>query len=110
MASLDFSRKAKSRLLAYNFPGNVRELKAVIELAAVLSDGKQIEEEDIRFNSPKKATEFLSSEMTFEEYKRKIIHHYLKRYDNAITLVAQKLDIGKSTIYRMLKNEKDFAH
>ncbi|MEM9919280.1 MAG: sigma-54 dependent transcriptional regulator [Bacteroidota bacterium] len=110
MASLDFSRKAKSRLLAYNFPGNVRELKAVIELAAVLSDGKQIEEEDIRFNSPKKATEFLSSEMTFEEYKRKIIHHYLKRYDNDITLVAQKLDIGKSTIYRMLKNEKDFAH
>jgi len=35
------------------------------------------------------------------------VNHYLDKYDNDIDVVAQKLDIGKSTIYRMLKNEKD---
>ena len=35
----------------------------------------------------------------------KIIHHYLEKYDNDVLLVAKKLSIGKSTIYRMLKEE-----
>ncbi|MEO1626743.1 MAG: sigma-54 dependent transcriptional regulator [Bacteroidota bacterium] len=107
MPQPDLSRRAKSLLLGYSFPGNVRELKAVIELAAVLCNGSTITEEDIRFNSPKKSAEFLSREMTFEEYKREIVRHYLEKYNNDIGLVAQKLNIGKSTIYRMLKTEKD---
>ena len=41
--------------------------------------------------------------MTMEEYKHRIIHFYLDKYDKDVLLVAQKLDIGKSTIYRMLK-------
>jgi len=45
--------------------------------------------------------------MTFEDYKKSIVNHYLERYQDDIDLVAQKLDIGKSTIYRMLKNEKE---
>ena len=55
--------------MAYAFPGNVRELKAVVELAVVLSNEDEIQKEDIRFNSPNKASSFLYTEMTFEEYK-----------------------------------------
>ena len=104
---LVISKSAKSKLLSYSFPGNVRELKAIIELAAVLTNDNSINEDDIRFNSPKKAAGFLSQEMTFEEFKKAIVTHYLDKYDNDIDKVAEKLDIGKSTIYRMLKNEKD---
>ncbi|MEM1318610.1 MAG: sigma-54 dependent transcriptional regulator [Bacteroidota bacterium] len=104
-----FARDAKNKLLSYAFPGNVRELKAVVELAAVLSNEEEIKPDDIRFNSPKKTANFLSNEMTFEEYKRNIIRHFLEKYDNDIVLVAQKLDIGKSTIYRMLKNDKNIV-
>jgi len=50
---------------------------------------------------------FLEKEMTFEAYKSKIIHHFLEKYDNDILVVSTKLDIGKSTIYRMLKSEKE---
>ena len=102
-----FSREAKNKLLAYAFPGNVRELKAVVELAVVMSNEEEIQKEDIRFNSPNKAASFLYTEMTFEEYKRSIIRHFLQKYDDDIVIVAEKLDIGKSTIYRMLKNEKE---
>lgn len=99
------SKDAKEKLLAYAYPGNVRELKAVIELAAVLSSERVITVEDIRFNTIHKSNSLLQGDKTFEEYKRIIVHHYLDKYQQDIGLVAQKLDIGKSTIYRMLKEE-----
>jgi transcriptional regulator with PAS, ATPase and Fis domain len=34
-----------------------------------------------------------------------IIKHYLHKYDNKVRLVADKLNIGKTTIYRMMKDE-----
>jgi len=104
--SLRISKEAKNKLLSYSFPGNVRELKAIIDLAAVLTNENEITEGDIRFNSPKKGAHFLSEEMKMEGYKNMIVTHFLEKYDNDIDKVAKKLDIGKSTIYRMLKNEK----
>ena len=109
LTDIHFSKKAKSKMLTYAFPGNVRELKAVVELAAVLTNDDTIDEEDIRFTNPKKASNFLNNEMTFEEYKKTIVNHFLEKYENDIDIVAQKLDIGKSTIYRMLKNEKEVS-
>ncbi len=109
LEKLEISRTAKEKLLNYSYPGNVRELKAIIDLAAVLATGDEITDEDIRFRSPKKAANFLTSEMTFEAYKKQIITHYLEKYDNDIGLVAEKLDIGKSTIYRLLKNDKEMS-
>ncbi|HHD84161.1 MAG TPA: sigma-54-dependent Fis family transcriptional regulator, partial [Campylobacteraceae bacterium] len=38
---------AKEELLAYDWPGNIRELRSVIERAAILSDGEMIETEDL---------------------------------------------------------------
>lgn len=35
-----------------------------------------------------------------------IIQHYLARYNNNVVLVANKLGVGKSTIYRYLKDKK----
>ncbi len=103
LGKMAFSKAAKSKLLGYAFPGNVRELKAVIDLSAVMAMDKIIEEEDVQFNSIQKEAGFLTQEMTMEEYKHRIIHFYLTKYEKDVLLVAKKLDIGKSTIYRMLK-------
>lgn len=101
------SKDAKYKLLSYSFPGNIRELKSTIERAVVLADNDIIFEEDIEFRNTSNQISFLTREMTFEEYKSKIIHHFLSKYDNDIQIVSTKLDIGKSTIYRMLKSEKE---
>lgn len=45
--------------------------------------------------------------MTLKEYINRIIKSFLKRYDNNVLKVADKLDIGKSTIYRMIQEEKE---
>ena len=101
------SQHAQDKLLSYSYPGNVRELKAIIELAAVMSNGDIIDDTDISFTSTKNVNDFLlDEEDTLQGYTRKIIKHYLDRYDNNIMKVAKKLDIGKSTIYRMLKNNE----
>ncbi|HPD64643.1 MAG TPA: sigma-54 dependent transcriptional regulator [Bacteroidia bacterium] len=104
LPKLTFTQAAQEKLMKYPFPGNVRELKAVVELASVMTNNNYIDAEDITFNSASQTTDFLLEENTLRTYIQQIVSHYLKKYDNNIVLVAQKLDIGKSTIYRMLKN------
>lgn len=100
------SESAQNKLMRYSFPGNVRELKAIMELASVLADGDQIDESHISFNSTDLSGNFLLEENTLEEYTKKIIRYYLVKYNNNVLLVAQKLGIGKSTIYRMIKDHQ----
>jgi two-component system response regulator AtoC len=76
----------------------------VIELAIVMSNHDTIQPEDITFNEFGTAQDFLLLEKTLEEYNRSIIQHFLDKYDHNVLLVARKLDIGKSTIYRMIQN------
>ena len=97
------SQAAQEKLLKYHYPGNVRELKSIVELAAVMTDGDTIEADDINFNSIAQERNFTSEELTMREYTFLIIRHFLKKHDDNVLLVARKLDIGKSTIYRYLK-------
>ena len=99
-----FSPDAKAKLSSYYFSGNIRELKALVELAIVMSDGDEVGVDDITFNNTASFTDFISEENTLQGYTNKIIKHFLKKYDNDITLTAKKLDIGKSTLYRMVQN------
>ena len=106
LSNKTFSDDALKKLTDYQYPGNVRELKAVVELAAAMSEGDIIQLEDIKFNSLRNKTFILNKEMSLKEYNKVIINHLLDKYDKDVLLVAKKLDIGKSTIYRMLKEDK----
>ena len=99
--------EAQEKLMSYPFPGNVRELKSIIELAAVMANGHEVMAEDINFNSISKETNFLFEEMSLRDYTFKIIRYFLDKYDNNVLKVADKLDIGKSTIYRYLKEMEE---
>jgi two-component system, NtrC family, response regulator AtoC len=99
-----FSMDAKAKLSNYHYPGNIRELKAIIELAEVMSDGNEIEAKDVSFNNTATFTDFIVEGNTLKDYTLKIIKHFLEKYNNDIETTAQKLDIGKSTLYRMIKN------
>lgn len=103
--SKTLSDDAQRKLLRYYFPGNVRELKSTVELAVVMSNGNTIHADNINLSSTDTLTETLSEEMTLREYDLKIVKSYLKKYDDNMKVVAEKLGIGLSTIYRMLKEE-----
>ncbi len=107
MPKLQLSPEAQKKMLNYDWPGNVRELKAVMELAAVMSDDQKIGEEDITFNSTNSGlNDMISKELTLKDYTVKIIQHFLDKYERNVVDVARRLDIGKSTIYRMVKNNE----
>jgi transcriptional regulator with PAS, ATPase and Fis domain len=82
-------------------------LKSVIELAITVSENDEISDDDIILGNEALLPEHLDSEMTLREYNIKIVKSYLDRYDNDTKKVAEKLDIGVATIYRMLKEEKE---
>ena len=98
------SREAMKKLGKYYFPGNVRELRAIIELAVVQCDGVKIEEQDIVFPEMNMERDLLTEEKTLKEYNDVIINSFLEKYSGDISLVAEKLNIGKSTIYSLRKS------
>ncbi len=105
LGDLSLERETQEKLLRYHYPGNIRELKSVIELSAVMCNDNVILPEDINFNSPKSEENFTYQELSLKEYNDRIIDHFLKKYDNNVLKVADVLDIGKSTIYRYLKEK-----
>jgi DNA-binding NtrC family response regulator len=103
MRKFKLGQEAQNKLLNYHYPGNVRELKSVVELAAVMAEENEIQAKDITFNTILDKESFMLKEMTLQEYTYRIIRSYLNKYDNNVVEVAKKLDIGKSSIYRYLK-------
>jgi len=109
MAVKALTPEASGRLLSYSFPGNIRELKSVIELAVTLADQDEITADHIILGRGQDLLEDLfSQEVSLREYDLRIVKKFLDKYDNNIKLVAEKLDLGVATIYRMLKeNNKE---
>jgi len=98
---------SQKKLMSYPFPGNVRELKSVIELAVTLSEKEELDPADLVVDQGDPLSVIANDILTLREYQVKIIKATLKKNNNDIRLVAEKLDIGISTIYRMLKEEKE---
>ncbi|MFN8396493.1 MAG: sigma-54 dependent transcriptional regulator [Bacteroidia bacterium] len=103
---LQLSKEAQDRLTAYQWPGNIRELKSVMELACVMANGPEIEADDLRFGTVDIVPNIIQESMTMRDYTHRILKNFLDNHDNDIPLVAKKLDISVATIYRMLKEMK----
>lgn len=99
------SEQALQKLTSYSFPGNIRELKSIIDLAMVLSDGAVINVEDLSFQSNQFLDNILRDEPTLREINLKVVKFYLEKYNSNIQKVAGILDVGRSTIYRLLKED-----
>lgn len=106
MPPVTIAENGRSKLLSYSYPGNVRELKSMVELAVVMSNGSNITADDITTINQGTLADTLAQELTLKEYTNRIIEIYLKKYDNDVKMVADKLYIGKSTIYRYLKEKE----
>ncbi len=109
MEPKDISDDAKKLLLSYHYPGNIRELKAVMELACVMSNRNVIKANHLNMNVDDSVENLLANEKTLEDYTHDIIKHFLNKYNQNVRLVASKLGIGKSTIYRLLQKKEIMA-
>lgn len=96
------STQAQKKILAYRFPGNIRELKSIIELAVILSETEVIMPEHLQIQSVQEGGNIFDQELTMEAYNVKILAHFLKLYNKNAIQVANKLEISRATVYRMI--------
>ena len=92
------------KLRAYSFPGNIRELKSIIELAVTLADDSEIGEEHLILTDSDGFGDLFTEEVSLREYNLRIVKKLMEKYDNKPKVVAEKLEVGVATIYRMLKD------
>ncbi|MFT5822596.1 MAG: two-component system response regulator AtoC [Crocinitomix sp.] len=104
LANLIIDDEAKLKLNRYKFPGNIRELKSIMELACVMTDSNKIESKDIIFSKRSGVDDIVNGNSTLKEINERIILRLLSNNNNNVIKVAAKLGIGKSTIYRLLKD------
>jgi two-component system, NtrC family, response regulator AtoC len=109
MASKSIADDAKKRLMTYHFPGNIRELKAMMEQACVMSNHEMIKAVHLNLNIDENIANLLSTEKTLEAYQFDIIKYFLNKYNQNVRLVSEKLGVGKSTIYRIVQ-KKEFQN
>jgi len=104
---VSFTTAAQRKLLEYSWPGNVRQLKAIVELAITMSNEPVIDADDIVFDDIRTVSNFFSDELSLDDYIYKIINYYLEKNDQNVVETANLLKIGKSTIYRMFKKNPE---
>ncbi len=102
------SEDAMSRLMAYDWPGNVRELENVIERAIALGSGPIVHVTDLPTNlqygnsTVQRAAEDAQM-LPLDEMEKRAIYRALHEAGGDKLAAARLLGIGKTTLYRKLK-------
>lgn len=97
---------AVKKLLSYHFPGNIRELKALMDTAMAIGDGPLIVAKDLSMPDFSSQMETYNEETTLDEFTNSFIQNTLVANDYNVLETASKLAIGKSKIYRLIKEGK----
>jgi len=100
------TNEVTAALLAYDYPGNVRELENIIEHCFVLCEGEIIEAKHLPASVlPALKTDKIESDSpaTIKQMEIALISQSLQRNNGNKTATAKELGIDKSTLFRKLK-------
>jgi len=96
------SERALFALERYHWPGNLRELRNVLERALLVSEGNLIHERDLRF-ATRIGASAESAVLSIEELERKGIERALQVEEGHVDRAAHRLGIPRSSLYKKLK-------
>jgi DNA-binding NtrC family response regulator len=99
---LEISKEAQNELLNYEWKGNVRELMHTIEKAVILSENRELSEEDLHLKTVFKA-DISGNSKRLEDVEKRTIQEVLEKHKGNLTQVAKELDISRTTLYLKLK-------
>jgi transcriptional regulator with PAS, ATPase and Fis domain len=102
----DIDYEAMQALLAYDWPGNIRELRNTIERAIVLSDGEMITIHDLTDKFRTLDVEGISTSslrQALDNFEREYIRRSLTENKGNKESTASTLGIDLATLYRKLK-------
>lgn len=96
---LEINTAAMDKLLSYQWPGNVRQLRNVIDSAIVMSESNEITIDDLGIRD---ATSDDLETLQIDHWERKLILEALKRTENSVPKAAKLLGISRATLYRKI--------
>ena len=99
------TKKTEKKLVSYSWPGNVRQLKNVLESALVLGVGREIRPEDLIL--PEKSSLPRMSDwepVSLQELERQHVLRVLEHTEGNKKKAAELLGIERCTLYSKLKN------
>ncbi len=96
---LSLSTAARHRLKEYPWPGNVRQLRNVIDSAVVMADEPKIELDDLGLRD---AGLSRLDTLRIDEWERRLITQALQRCDGSVPDAAKLLGISRATAYRKI--------
>lgn len=96
LESKSFTKEAKEALLAYSWPGNIRELISVIERASILSEGKNITADELFLESRQK-------KKSISEMEKDLIIEVLQSCNMDIEESAKMLSMTNSVLEKKIK-------
>ena len=106
LPKVDFTVEAMEYLSRLPYPGNIRELKNLVERTLLVSGKQVLMSEDFKaqYQCPvePKVTSNLQG-MTLEEIERQTILQTLEKYNNNMSQVATALGISRAALYRRLE-------
>ena len=101
-----FTNSARKALLAYSWPGNIRELRNTVESCVVLARGTMIDVDELPphiASRDEDETVSINVGTTLEEAEKKIILSTVAHYKGNKTKAAEVLAIGRKTLHRKLE-------
>jgi two-component system, NtrC family, response regulator AtoC len=95
LGTIHFSEGARKKLLNHSFPGNVRELKSVVELAGVMCENNEILPDDITFNSVRQQDTIIDTGKTLRQHTCDIVQFYLRKNNGDVILLRNNWILGR---------------
>ena len=95
-----FDAEARKRLLAYTWGGNVRELKRVVRMAVLHTEGDTVTADTLEFDEMPLAAD---ASLALNDMEKKQITHALEQAKGNRTMAAALLGIGRTTLYNKMK-------
>ncbi len=104
-SSKKFTTEALTALAHYHYPGNVRELKNIVQRSALLSDDDLINVENLP-NSVIVLNKINNNSTNLMSNEKEHIIKLLNQYGNQPITIAENLEISVRTLYRKLKKHQ----
>ena len=95
-----FDTEARKQLLAYTWGGNVRELKRVVHLAVLHTEGDTVTADTLEFDEMPLASD---ASLEMDDMEKKQIIRALEQAKGNRKLAAALLGIGRTTLYNKMK-------